>query len=49
MSKLRDMVSNLVSLKRITEGNVGAKPPHRWATFCNFLNKIAILMPLDHI
>ena len=39
MSKLGDMRSNLVQLKRITDG----------ATFCNFLKKMAILMPLDHI
>ena len=39
MSKLEDMVSNLVQLQRITDR----------ATFCNFLKKMAILMPLDHI
>ena len=27
----------------------GGKAPSRWANFCNFLAKKAILMPLDHI
>ena len=29
-------------------GSVG-EAPGRWAIFCNFLDKKAILMPLDHI
>ena len=27
----------------------GGEAPSRWAIFCNFLEKKAILMPLDHI
>ena len=30
-------------------GGLGAKLPAIWAIFCNFLDKKAILMPLDHI
>ena len=41
MSKLRDMVSNLVSLKRIIEGRggVGAKPPTAVQLFVIFWKK----------
>ena len=39
MSKLRDMMSNLVSLKRITEGGVGAKPPTAVQLFVIFWKK----------
>ena len=27
----------------------GGEAPSRWAIFCKFLDKKAILMPLDHI
>ena len=45
MSKLEDVVSilsKLVQPKRITDGGLGAG---RWAIFCKFLEKMAILIP----
>ena len=49
MSKLRDAVSKLVLLKRITDGGLGAKPPAAKQLFVIFWKKNAILMPLDNI
>ena len=47
MSNLEEALSSLVQLKRITKGSVGGVSS-RWAIFCNFLEKKAILMPLNH-
>ena len=44
LSKLGDVVSILVQLKRGLGAKQGKAPSH-WAIFCNFLEKIAILMP----
>ena len=44
-----------MQLKGITDGGLGTEPPAvggfggLGAIFCNFLEKKAILMPLDHI
>ena len=58
ISKLGDVVSKLVQLKRITDGGLEAKPPAAVGYgglrakppvagqfFCDFLKKIALLMP----
>ena len=42
-SKLGDVASKLGQLKHVTEG-LGGGAPSRWAIFCNFLEKMAILM-----
>ena len=62
MSKLRDVESKFVSLKRIAirglgaespaaggYGGLGRRPPVAGRVFVIFLEKISILMPLDHI
>ena len=39
----------VVYLKRSTDGGLGAKPPAVGQFFVSFLEKTAILMPLNHI
>ena len=46
MSKLGDVLSKLVLLKRITDGGLGAKLPEAYRFFWK---KHAILMPLEYI
>ena len=49
MSELGDALSKLVQLKRITDGRLGAEPSAAGRFFVIFLEKIAILMLLNHI
>ena len=49
MSTLGDVVRKLMELKRITEGSMGQSPQPLENLLYVFLEKIAILMPLDHI
>ena len=49
MSEEVDACNKVVCLKRITNGGLGRGAPSRWAIFCTFQRKIAILMPLSHI
>ena len=54
MSELGDALSKLMQLKRITDGGLGAESPVAggygvWAIFCNFLEKLVILILLNLI
>ena len=47
--KLGDVCKQTSLLKRIPDGGLGPKPQLLGNFFCNFLEKKAILMPLDYI